>query len=184
MSTGARLPFRQAFFAALDVIHALEASCARIDMAGSLRRCAPDVGDLEILAIAKTEQEPTGDLFGGSAVVSLLERRVAELLRVGDLLTAHPERPANGPKYKRLWWRPAGVQVDLFVVSEATWGPALAIRTGPAELSAALVTKLRTNGMHCEELQVRRGAEVVPCPDERTFFKLCGRPYLPPDLRG
>jgi DNA polymerase/3'-5' exonuclease PolX len=183
MSAGPRIDCKTAWLAALDVGRATYGAVDRFEVCGSLRRNAREVGDVEIVVVPRLEQRPTGDLFGTTEQVSLLELRAAELLAAGDLVAAHPSDPKNGPKYKKLWHKRAGIQIDLFIVRPEQWGPAVAIRTGPASFSALLVTELRRRGMRCEGLEVKRGAEVVPCPDERTFFKLCGKPFFPPESR-
>lgn len=76
------------------------------------------------------------------------------------------------------------MQVDLFLVlPPAEWGPLFAIRTGPADYSRAAVTKLRERGMRCEDGAIWRGNERLACPDEATFFALCGLPYATPEAR-
>lgn len=183
MSSGPRHGFRVGYAAALQVVDMILPAVARVEIAGSLRRLQPDVGDVEIVAVPKMVEEESGDLFRTRTRVNLLERRVAELLAAGKL-QPHPIDPKNGERYKKLWVPDPGIQLDLFIVAAAQWGPALLIRTGPAHFSAAMVTELRRKGLRCEELAIRRGAEVLDCPDERAFFALCERSYLAPECRG
>jgi DNA polymerase/3'-5' exonuclease PolX len=178
------MPFLTAYRAALVAGDLLNAACERLKIAGSLRRLDDQVGDIEFVAIPKMGKE-TADLLGGTRPVNLIEKRVEELL-AGDQLVAHPEKPKNGPRYKKLWLRDPGIQVDLFIVlPPAQWGPAMVIRTGPAEFSRAMVTRLRARGLHSEDLVVKKldGGAPVDCPDEATFFKLVGLPMQEPELR-
>jgi DNA polymerase/3'-5' exonuclease PolX len=184
MSSGTRIPFRTAYLAALVAGDLLYAACERLEIAGSLRRLDDQVGDIEFVAIPRMGTEQTNDLFNSTVPVNLLERRVAELGK-GDQLVAHPDKPANGAHYKKLWLRDPGIQVDLFITTPEKFGPAFLIRTGPAEYSKAMVTRLRAKGLHSEDLVIKKidGGAVVPCPDEATFFRLVGLPIMPPELR-
>lgn len=209
---GARLPLAVAQQAAWEVETLLLPGVEYIDTVGSIRRKAKEVGDVEILAVPKMGTEPIGDLLGTTRPVNLLERKVAELLAGGvHGLAPHPTDKKNGVRYKKLWLGDPGIQVDLFIVdgprcklcslffgkdvepspsckhewAGSWWGPAYCVRTGPAEFSQSLVTALRGRGMHCEDLAVKKlgTGEVVPCFTEREFFRLCGRPWLPPEMR-
>jgi len=183
VSTGERHDYRTAYLAMNEVAGALYDACERIALAGSLRRLCDQVGDVELVAIPRFAPEPV-DLLGEPAQVNQLEARVAELVRDG-VLAAHPTKPANGAKYKKLWLARPGIGVDLFIVTAETWGPAMFVRTGPADFSKAMVIRLRECGYHLEDLVVKQlaGGAAVPCPDEKAFFKLCGRPSLPPEMR-
>jgi DNA polymerase/3'-5' exonuclease PolX len=205
---GARLPLAVAQKVAAEVELLLAPACEMLDTVGSVRRLAAEVGDLEVLAVSKLGTEQA-DLVS-TRTFSLLERRVAELL-AGGRLQPHPVKPANGQRYKKLWLADPGIQLDLFIVDGprcrlctawypaalaapstckhewvgSWWGPAYCVRTGPADFSKAMVTVLRERGMHLDELAVKKlgGGEVTPCPTEREFFRLCGRPYMPPEYR-
>ena len=184
MSTAAtRLGLAAARLVADRIAAALRPACLRLEVAGSVRRQRPQIGDLELVAVPHIVIRPGLDLFRTPGPVDLLEERVAELLRAGTL-APHPERPANGARYKRLWIADPGMQLDLFVVRPpAEWGPILAIRTGPSEYSQSLVTRLRHNGLRCEGGAVYEGAERIPCPEEHDFFRLARVPFTPPECR-
>jgi DNA polymerase/3'-5' exonuclease PolX len=186
VSAGARLPLERAREVATTAISLLATNCERIEVAGSIRRQRPEVGDVEIVCVPQLVNGPFISMFERPRKVSALEKRVTNLLRSGSL-QAHPTRPANGERYKRLWIPSANVQLDLFIVlpgGPAEWGPIFAIRTGPAAYSQACVTALRRKGWVCREGRVldERG-NVVPCPEEQDFFEACGVPYLRPEER-
>ena len=182
MSLGLRIPYRTAYVAALRVVGAMLPAVEKIEIAGSLRRCKPDVGDIEIVTVPRLVDEPLGDLFGSTQRVSLLERRLGELHTAGTL-TSHPKLPANGAKYKRLWLPRPGIQVDLFIVTAATWATALLIRTGPSEFSQRVVTKLHDHGLACRDLTIYRGQVAVPCPSEAAFLQMAGLEWVEPEKR-
>ena len=170
-----------------EVVRDLADACDRIEIAGSIRRAAPVIGDLEIIAIAK----PGRDLFGESATAPTeLSVRVDELLAAGRF----SDRPRNGPNFKQLvlpWWIPAtgskqapptatkqAAQVDLFITSAKQWAVQLAIRTGPADYSKRLVTRQSWGGLLREGLTVSSGrvwesGKALDLVDEQDFFERC-----------
>ena len=162
MSVDAGVPLAMAEQVAQAIVHELAYGCMRIEVAGSVRRRRPQVHDLELVAVPRITQEPSGDLFGTLREVDQLAVCLA-LLKSERRLVPHPERPADGPKYKRLWATKAGLQVDLFIVRPpAEFGPIFAIRTGPAEFSQDLVWALRRGGWRCEDGRVLAvGAETL-----------------------
>lgn len=175
------LPLAEAEWLAEQIVGWLAPACTRIAVAGSIRRRKAEVKDIEIVAIAGEEERP--GLFGPERA-SALEALVAGLL--GKRLAPHPERPANGLKYKRLWVPSHAVQLDLFITTPGQWGNLLAIRTGDADFSQALVLKASAGGLmpkgyfhhdgHLKHLE--RG--VVPCPEESDFFRELGIAVVPP----
>jgi DNA polymerase/3'-5' exonuclease PolX len=168
---------------AAAVVAALSPGCDRIEIAGSIRRESPDVGDIEIVAVPKLVEGARIDMFAPPPLVSVLDAVLDTERKLGRIV-AHPTKPAMGERYKKLWLARAGVQLDLFVVSPpAEWGPIFAIRTGPAEYSRAAVIELRRQGLQCESGRILRGNETVPCPDEETFFRLAGLPWMEPWAR-
>ena len=182
MSIGVRVQLAEAEKIAGELVALLRPHCDRIEVAGSIRRRKPDVGDVEIVAVPRFE---TGGLFGGDRVDVLADALGGWRSRPlpGQAFAPHP-RKAWGEKYKRLLHVPSGLQVDLFVVTPpACFAVIYAIRTGPAALSQRAVTSLRAKGMRCEEGRILRGDDVVPCPDEATFFRLAGLKYDPPEER-
>ncbi len=183
MSTGTRLTLSQADALAAKIVAELAPACERIEIAGSVRRRKPTVGDLEILAIPRWGTRPSLDLFAPPEPVDLLDARVAELVHQG-MLAPHPECPANGARYKRLWLPDPGLQLDLFLVRPpAEWAVLWLIRTGPADFSRDVVTRLLPRGMHCTDGRIWRMNETVPCPDERAVLALAGLPWIEPEER-
>jgi DNA polymerase/3'-5' exonuclease PolX len=176
-----------AAFIAQSLVNLLAPACARIEIAGSIRRKRPEVGDIEIVAQPLQRLEtftPTGELFPTAGWRNLLDERLQELL-ARDVIRKHPFDPKWGEKYRKLLQPDISAQIDLFILTPpAEWGPAMVIRTGPADFSREMVTRLRRFKMRCEDLAVQTfDGEHVPCPDEHTFFELCGMAYVAPERR-
>lgn len=163
-----RLPLKQAQSLTDKIIAALSPGCQRIEAAGSIRRQRPEVGDIEIVAIARPDLD--------NAIENLvLDKR---LIR-GD---------KNGKKFKN-FLVPAvpGLGLDLFIPTRETWGVIFTIRTGPAEFSQKLVTQQNKGGflpsdLHVKEGRVWRGEVALPTKEEADVFKLLGW-YIEPERR-
>jgi DNA polymerase (family 10) len=174
----------------------LAPACERLEIAGSIRRKRPDVGDVELVAIPKTAPARL-DLFGAAAGErDLLHERCERLLEAGIL--AHRLRSdgkrAFGPRFMRLIYRgPAGaLPLDLFaVVRPAQWGPIFAIRTGPAGFANRLVASrarypgwgLMPAGMREQDGALWDGSRLLATPEEEDFFAALGLEWLPPEQR-
>jgi len=173
------------------VVHLLAPACERIEIAGSIRRRAPTVGDIEIVCAPRMIPE-AGKLFGG-AMVSAMERHLDQIMaRPGAKIGFDNELRRNGPRYKRLEMSDAKlyrVKVDLFcVLPPASWGAILAIRTGPSEFSRALVTRRSLGGAMPDEIEQREGALYgaggrIDTPEEADFFAALGLPWIRPEER-
>ena len=102
--------------------------CDRIEIAGSVRRRKPDVGDIEVVAIPKTVEDR--DLFwNGDRVRSPMFAREVRIL--GEIRKGVPEVG----RYIQIWLDPEKIQLDLFLATPDNWGLILAIRTGSARYS-------------------------------------------------
>lgn len=172
----------------------LAPGCARLEVAGSIRRRRPDPADVEVVAIARCE--PAGfDLFENPVgEVDVLDARCHALRAAGvfaDRL-GKDGKAAFGPRFKRVVWTPPGapdsVAVDLFVTVAEAWGLQLVLRTGPGDFNHRLVTPERQRGWLPDGLRVDGGAlwrdgRRVPTPEEDDLFRAVGLPYLPPEAR-
>lgn len=193
-STTDRIPLAEAQAVAEQFIRRIRDVCVRVEVAGSIRRQRPDVGDIEIVAIAHIEP-PFPDMFGAPVLgsdVDRLHERLNSMLLTDEVRKREPV--AWGPKHKRLIY--AGCPVDLFVTTEAQWGVILAIRTGPADFSHALVSPPHVRlpsgqpGLLPEMYRVREGwliyrvsGERIPTPTEEDVFAALGIPYVAPEDR-
>ena len=188
---GERVPLAKARALAAETVDLLSPACARIEIAGSIRRRSADCGDMEIVAVPLVETTATGLFDDEVESVDLLHRRCQELAADGtfECRADTAGRLAFGARYKRLRYR--GFPLDLFVViPPATWGVIFTLRTGPAAFSHALVTDRRYGGLLPEWARVQDGAivhrktrEVIPTPEEEDVFRAIGQPYVEPEVR-
>ena len=203
MSTKSKIFLADARLAAEAIVQLLEPACERSVIAGSIRRQAALVGDIEILC------QPRLGPHWEIDHVSDVDRHVEWLMPApkGTLafdngegmppdcgLRWNSQKPANGRCYKRLIWVGQSgpverIPVDLFcVLAAASWGALLAIRTGPAEFSRGLVTQRGQGGAMPHGMQQRDGALWGPAgkiqtPEEEDYFVALGLPYWPPEER-
>lgn len=174
MSLGLRIPHADALKIARAVVDDLAPACARLKVAGSLRRMRPYVSDVEIVL----EPRPmAADLFGGSEPDVEAVRAVAE--QWGRIVK-------GGQKYIQVETAMQGMKLDLFLVTPpADYWVLLAIRTGPSTLSQWAVSRMHDHGLQCQAGRIIRKStgETVPCSSEADFFAAAGLPCLPPRLR-
>ncbi|MEM8739775.1 MAG: hypothetical protein AAGG38_15040 [Planctomycetota bacterium] len=192
-TTTHRMTRRQAVKLAWQVQAQLRPGCERIEVAGSVRRKTPDVGDLEFVIVPKREAGLFGDASPGE---SLLDRVLGDLVDEGRLRRG--ER--DGERQKQFVLARSGVKLDLFIVTPATWGVQLAIRTGPSNFSTALVMPRYRGGYLDDDLQISEGrawripsygagivdgtsAVALDTPEESDFLALAGGWVEPEDRR-
>jgi DNA polymerase/3'-5' exonuclease PolX len=174
MSEGKRFANKEAMTHALEIVGLLIPISSRIAIAGSLRRCKPDVGDIEIVCIPRIEP----DLFGNPIMAS---GRISHDLEVEygyELLK-------DGEHFKQFYAAPE-LKCDLFITTPEQWGVIFAIRTGSAEFSHKLVTPKKYGGYLPSYLNVKDGrvwnmAQAMSTPEEKDFFDLCGLWVEPKD---
>jgi len=168
------------------VFAALARARERIAIAGSLRRGAAMVSDIEIVCVPRRGPdllgEPRGRCLISDAVVSM---RDAGQLRWREETHRQP-RDWAGRRAWNLVVLPESIALDLFVVRPpAQWGAILAIRTGPADYSRRLVTRCREErGFRCEDGRlVDADGRTVHTPEEEDFILTCGFPWVSPEER-
>jgi DNA polymerase/3'-5' exonuclease PolX len=174
MSTATRIPLTQATAIAEDVCAILRPFCQRLEVAGSIRRQRPTIGDLEIVCIPS--QVPAG-LFGDERTV---DPGFIEVVNRWEKVIGSP----SGKHARRIL--PSGLQLDLFMVEPDSWGLQLVIRTGSEGFSKALV------GPYCRQagyasrhgrlIRLRDG-QVILVREEAELFALLGIPYMEPEAR-
>lgn len=186
-----KVPHAKALRLAEKIRDELGEGCAQIEIAGSIRRGVPDVSDVELVAVPSWRPA----LFGDGQDFDLLDEKVAELVALGALAwrdekggiarRAPPMIKPPGRRFYRLVAARSGVKVDLFVVRPpATWGAILAIRTGSALFSRALVTRAAFNGLRVADGRVLTKAAVeLDTSTEAGFFRAVGVPYVAPESR-
>jgi DNA polymerase (family X) len=119
------------------------------------------VRDLDILVTADEPSAATERLLGFEQVDEVL---------------------AHGPTRSTVRLR-SGLQVDLRVVGEESYGAALCHFTGSKAHSVAVRRLAQRAGLKLNEYGVFRDDECVRGRTEREVFTLLGLPYIEPELR-
>jgi len=173
-----KIPLAEAQKIAQKVKEFLEPYCERIEIAGSVRREKPEVGDIEIVVIPR--KASLQDMFGNTiCTMSVLAE--CDFSPIGKIIR-------GGDKYKQIALH-EGMSLDLFIVTPpAHWGVIFLIRTGSAEFSHRMVTLKRHGGNLPSMYRVKEGAvwkgnTVIPVPEEEDYFKLCNMEVIPPNER-
>jgi DNA polymerase/3'-5' exonuclease PolX len=168
--------------------------CLRVEIAGSVRRSCPEVKDVELVAVPRWDERPGSvpSLFAEEAErVNLLHgwaTTEAAAAGVRWIKTGTPDMVDWEPKPEGKYWRALVedcVKLDLFLASAENYGMILAIRTGCAEFSQALMTyaKHRTP-YHVEGGYLRgREGEALETPEERDVFTALKLDYVLPGER-
>ena len=181
-------PLAEAREVAEDLITLLGSTCERIQVAGSMRRLIPMVGDIELLAISKTLPAYVSNPLSGAPLgYILLDTRVAELIAKGILDFRLNKRGSRtfGRWNKLLVHVPSGVPVDLFSTTEENWGMALLVRTGSAPFCVRVMRRLLDLGHHGHAyggITLKSGQE-VSCPTEEEVFQILGWEWIEPPQR-
>lgn len=157
----------------------LKPACEIIEIAGSIRRQKPFVGDVELLCIPK--------FIDG---VDQLDREIGALFIQGILgfrLNKIGSR-VYGPKNKLLIHKPTGMAVDIFSTDKDCWVMSLIIRTGPKDLNIKLAKAAHRKGLHMlaygPGFRVGDGPTVLTADSERGMFEYVDWAYLEPWERG
>ena len=150
--------------------------CDRIEVAGSVRRCKPEVGDIEIACIPR--QSFDSDLFGSGRP-----------LRDGGFIEACGQigRIRKGCLRTGKYMQFAtieGIDVDLFTARPENWGLIYALRTGSAWFSHnVLAVGWVWSGYHSVDGMLTRGGKQIPTPEEADLFRLAGVQWVEPQER-
>lgn len=130
-------------------------------IAGSYRRRKDTVGDIDILVTAKR----------GSDVM----KRFAAYDEVDEIVS-------QGTTRSTVILR-SGLQVDLRVVPEASYGAALHYFTGSKDHNIAIRTLAVKKGLKVNEYGVFKGEERIAGKTEKEVYALFSLPYIAPELR-
>lgn len=152
----------------------------KAEIAGSVRRKAHLVGDIEIVCV----ENPLNGL--------------------DNVFTKDfPGLVVNGPRLKRFKYERSGIQIELYVTSTFDYGRILAIRTGSSAYSHQLAVQWNRLGWAGTKDGLRRKKECVkkgsvwkikpefeknptlppPFNTEADFFEFLGVEWVPPENR-
>ncbi|MBI3481279.1 MAG: DNA polymerase/3'-5' exonuclease PolX [Nitrosomonadales bacterium] len=133
----------------------------QVVVAGSFRRRRETVGDLDILVTAAPD----------SAVM----QRFTAYDEVAEVYSAGKTRASILLK--------CGMQVDLRVVAQQSYGAALHYFTGSKSHNIAIRRIAQRLGLKVNEYGVFRGAKKIAGDSEESVYRAVGLPYIPPELR-
>ncbi len=151
----------------------LTPTCEQIEIAGSIRRRKPDVGDIELLCIPRFEEG-----------IDLLDRELGCMLnQVFDYRRNKRGSIVYGPKNKLLLHKPSGIGVDIFSTTEDCWPVALVVRTGGKSTNMEISTRAIERGMRFHAYGrgfTKADASELVCRSEQDVFRAVGLHYLEP----
>ena len=135
----------------------------RADYAGSLRRMAETIGDVDLL-VASLDAEPVMERF-------------TTLPRVDRVL-------AKGPTKSSIVTT-TGLQVDLRVIEPDVWGAAMIYFTGSKAHNVRIREMAVRKGLKLSEygLFVADSGELLAAQTEEVVYERLGLPFIPPTLR-
>ncbi len=161
-----RMPIGQASYTARSIMDALRRRCPtihKLEPAGSLRRFEETIGDIDLVCTATDPQSVI------DALASLPD--VAEVLGHGSTKGSIVTRD--------------GVQVDLRVVEDESFGALLQYFTGNKQHNILLRDYANRMGLSLNEYGITTIAtgESETFADEESFYARLGLPYFQPELR-
>jgi hypothetical protein len=167
----------------------LAPACERIEIAGSVRRSAPTIGDVELLVIPRQFQDE------GAALIPYQHKlyydeldQLTQALVADKVLAYRPnarKRTAYGRLNRFLQDVRTGIPVDIFVTTAQHWGMSMMVRTGPAEWNIRFMGRLITLGLrgHAYGGITGRLGQELPVTTEEQVFEALQWAYSPPEQR-
>lgn len=131
------------------------------EIAGSFRRRRETVGDLDLLVASADSKGPM------------------------DMLAAHPlvEKVMARGDTKQSVRLKSGLQMDLRVVPEESYGAALQYFTGSKAHNIVMRRLAQERGLKINEYGVYRGEESIAGRTEQEVYAAVDLPWIPPELR-
>jgi len=129
--------------------------------AGSVRRMKETIGDIDYLVTA-SDPEPVMDFF-------------TKMPQVSEVVARGPAKA-----FVRL---KTGIDADLLVVPDESWGSALQYFTGSKEHSVELRKIAISKGLRLNEWGVYRGEKRVAGAKEEDVYQALGLQWIPPEMR-
>ena len=178
-----KIDLDQAAGIAQDIITHVHPSMSRIEVAGSIRRRKPVVGDIELVALP-SDRERMVELLGD----------MGQFIKPG-VPGAIPWDPNPDAKYLRMRL-PSGANLDVFIASELNWGGLYLMRTGGAVGPDGKAFSGFVPGMFARWKKVSGGGRMtgaqptttegiqLPLLEEQDFFDLLKMDFVPPEERG
>jgi DNA polymerase/3'-5' exonuclease PolX len=172
------MPYQFALEQAQAFVEYARPACERIEIAGSLRRKKPEVGDIEVVCIPRYRP---GGLFNDSPVSELDDLMMAKYPIIKGKDHYQQYVLTNDPQY-------GDIHLDLFITTPACWGVNFTLRTGSADFSHWLVTWRKNGGalpsnMYVRDARLCLASGPIDTPEEKDFFKAIGLGWIEPEQR-
>ena len=161
-----RIPLGRALPAADEVISALRQECPGLDKAtpvGSLRRWRETIGDIDIMATAKDPAQVMDTLSRLPGVQEVLVKGLKKTSVVMD----------------------PGLQVDLRIVEDGSFGAMLQYFTGSQQHNILLRDYANQKGLSLNEYRITSldTGVLAKYADEEDYYGRLGLPLIPPEIR-
>lgn len=181
MSTG-KMEYGVAFEVATSVLNHIHPAMDRVEIAGSLRRKKPVVGDVELVAIPADRQR----------LISLLGE-VGQHIKPG-VPGVVPWQPKENARYFRVRLS-QGINLDLFCGTPNNWGGLFMMRTGSGADQSGNPYNGFTPGIFARWKKMSNGGRMTDCmptttegdqlwiPEEQDFFDILEMNFIPPEAR-
>jgi DNA polymerase/3'-5' exonuclease PolX len=185
-----KFPRAEALKVAEQIRAILAPHTSRIEIAGSIRRKRPEVGDVELLYVPKVSMSPA-DLFGEESLSVDHAAQAIEAMLAAGVLAKRKDingRYCWGAKNRLAVHIQSGIPVDLFSTTEPNWYVSLVIRTGGKQTNLQLTTRANLRGYSLEAY----GSGYRNVADRELFyamlseddvFRFVGLRCLPPEKR-
>ncbi len=143
-----KYPRYKALAVAEELVEALRPCCTRVEIAGSIRRGRPQVGDVEIVYVPSFAPGERVDMFAPPEPVNMAEAMIQGWVSshvIRQRLNVE-EHPTWGLKNKLAVHESSGIPVDLFSTTEDAWFNYLVCRTGGAENNTVIAAMAKSKG--------------------------------------
>jgi DNA polymerase (family 10) len=138
-----------------------KAGSRKIEWAGSLRRMKENIGDIDILATGPNQKK--------------IVETFTHLPEVKEILASGETKASIIVE--------GGVQIDLRVVEEGSYGAALQYFTGSKAHNIHLRGISKAKGIKINEYGVFKGEKKIAGKDERDVYRVLGMEWIEPELR-
>ena len=143
------------------IVEKLKPHVKKIEMAGSIRRRKETIGDIDILAVAENAEKIMDMFVRMEEVDKVLAKGVTK-----SSVRLH-----------------GGIQVDLRIVPEESFGSALQYFTGSKEHNIEVRKVAIKHGYKLNEYGLFEGDKRIAGEDEMGVYKALGMQWIPPEMR-
>lgn len=177
-----KIELHEALIVAQQIENHVRSAMDRVEIAGSIRRKKPIVGDIEIVGIPADR----------SRLVQLLSE-IGQHIKP-SVPGVIPWIPKENSRYLRLRLS-QGINLDFFCATQINWGGLFLMRTGSASGSGGNTFNGFVPGMFSRFKKLSGGGRMTDCmptmpsgeqlwvPEEQDFFDLLEMDFVPPEER-